>query len=160
MPPGVYERKSTADRFWEKVEIRGKNECWNWTACTIKNGYGHFGFRGKLYTAHRFSWILTNGQIPEGLCICHHCDNPGCVNPAHLFIGTQKDNIQDAINKNRMVGKKGEENNNSSLTEKQVLAIRAEYKLGNITQRELARKHGVGQRTITCIVNRITWKHI
>ena len=146
------------DRFWSKVDKNG--ECWNWIAYKCK-GYGKIRIKDKSWLAPRVSWVLENGIIPEGMCICHHCDNPACVNPAHLFLGTYKDNMRDAVKKGRMADQKGEANGKAKLTEKQVLAIREEYENMVIKNKsKLARKYGVDQTTIHNIVNRITWKHI
>ena len=148
------------DRFWSKVDKKGKDDCWEWTAYKSSGGYGHFRFRGKDRGTHRFSWLLHNGIIPEGLCVLHDCDNPACVNPAHLFLGTHKDNTQDSIKKGRWPDRNGEAAGGSKLTEAQVLSIRAEYKIGNISQRELARKYNVSHDTIWRIVTRKSWRHI
>lgn len=93
-------RKSVSERFWEKVDKSG--ECWVWTASTHHQwGYGHFKFRGKVAQAHRVSWEMHNGPIPEGLLVCHRCDNPPCIRPAHLFLGTDADNATDMVAKRR-----------------------------------------------------------
>ena len=87
-------------RFWAKVDKSG--ECWVWTAALHTTGYGIFGIGGKrVDRAHRISWAIANGPIPEGAHILHHCDNRPCVNPAHLFIGTNQDNVNDCIKKGR-----------------------------------------------------------
>ena len=160
MPTGIYARKKrpVAERFWEKVDKSGI--CWEWLAFKESRGYGSFSVNRKSWKAHRFSWLLHYGEIPEGLFVCHHCDNPSCVNPAHLFLGTAKDNAEDSVKKGRWPNLKGENNNYSKLTEKQVLAIRAEYKTGKITKSALARKYNVSLRTIHRIVIRNTWRHI
>lgn len=90
------------DRFWRKVN---KTEtCWLWTGYIEKRGYGRFGYNYKTIEAHRMSWIIANGEIPEGMIICHECDNPSCVNPDHLFLGTHKDNTWDMVDKGRHGG--------------------------------------------------------
>ena len=91
-------------RFWDKVNIRGKDECWNWAASSRGNEYGCFKYQNKVIDAHRFVWFLTYGYFPEKL-VCHKCDNRKCVNPKHLFLGSYLDNLKDSINKGRDMGK-------------------------------------------------------
>lgn len=91
-------------RFWAKVHKHPGDGCWVWTASVIRSGYGRFGLQGagaRTVGAHRFSFELANGPIPDGMCICHRCDNPKCVRPSHLFLGSFSDNTRDAINKGR-----------------------------------------------------------
>ena len=95
-------RKTLEQRFWEKVDKRGDDECWEWTgAKTRPNAYGYFRVSGSLAVAHRVSYELAYGGIPEDKQICHTCDNPACVNPSHLFVGTHTDNMQDKVAKGR-----------------------------------------------------------
>jgi hypothetical protein len=97
--------KNTEERFWAKVARGASDECWEWTAGKSKQGYGIFVVRPKnAMTAPRFSLQLATGQTGAGLYACHHCDNPGCINPAHLFWGTQADNMRDARVKGRTRG--------------------------------------------------------
>lgn len=90
------------ENFWSKVDKSG--DCWIWTGSRHGFGYGLFGLNGKTRRAHRISYELVNGPIPEGFVLCHTCDNPPCVNPDHLFVGSKADNTHDALRKGRMIG--------------------------------------------------------
>lgn len=94
---------SDKERFWAKVDRRGPDECWPWRAATDRDGYGAFNVRAAMFGAHRVSWKITTGATPTK-CVCHTCDNPRCVNPAHLWLGTHQDNMQDKIAKGRARG--------------------------------------------------------
>lgn len=153
-----YQRGSPEERFWKYVDKKSDNECWNWLGVCNNKGYGKIKINQKDISAHRFSWELHFGKIPKDLYICHHCDNPPCVNPNHLFLGTSKDNIDDMKNKNRQA--KGENNGNSKLTSKQVEEIKRLYYEGKITQIEIAKIFNVAHTTILNINRNKTWKHI
>lgn len=93
-----------ARRFWSKVQKNGEDQCWVWTAKKFRFGYGQFQFRRGSYIAHRISWVIAHGPIPDGMCVLHNCpdgDNPSCVNPSHLWLGTTQDNIRDCVAKGR-----------------------------------------------------------
>lgn len=137
-------------RFWSKVDVGEPGECWEWLAGK-SHGYGAFWIHNKHQRAHRVSWVLTFGPIPRGLCVCHKCDNPGCCNPYHLFLGTPSDNRQDAVQKGRR---------SLGLTEEEVLEIREMYIRGDWTQQLLAEAFGVSSQTISKILRRQTWKQI
>ena len=149
-------------RFWEKVDKSG--DCWEWAAGKVTRGYGAFSANGKQIGAHRFSYELAFGPIEKyGMHVCHHCDNPGCVNPAHLFLGTSQENSDDCKRKGRHShaggGTRGEESPNAKLTEKQVIEIRRDYNDGSSLV-FLAEKNSVSQSAIYGIVTRRNWKHI
>lgn len=93
------DKKNVSIRFWSKVQKT--SGCWEWMARRDKDGYGQFRLKGKMRGAHKASWELTHGSIPDGLWVLHKCDNPSCVRPDHLFLGTAKDNTQDMVSKDR-----------------------------------------------------------
>lgn len=176
MPTGVYVRKPKplADpmpRFWRFV--RKTPSCWVWTGKTDK-GYGKFWVTGRNVTASRFAYERFVGPIPAGLNVCHCCDNPACVRPAHLFLGTVKDNTADAIQKGRFNPEHlkrarkatGAANCQTKLTEDQVRAIRAAYARGVAPRssatslRGLALQYGVTKYAIFSVVHRLTWRHL
>lgn len=149
---------SAAARFWRYVNRRGPNQCWQWLAGCNDQGYGRLRVNGEYVQAHRFSWELHNGPIPEGMMICHTCDFPGCVNPAHLFLGTASDNMQDMVEKGRgrQPRKTGEEHGMAKLTEVDVVGIRKLASLG-VTQRMIARIFGITQGHVSDIVTGKKW---
>lgn len=145
---------STEHRFWVKVNIGNVAECWEWRASCSRDGYGQLqvgGRKGRRVSAHRLSWELHNGKIPDGLHVCHKCDNKLCVNPAHLFLGTNADNMLDW--KKKGLSPKGEKNPMSKLTEDVVREIRRLSESG-WTQRDLIEKFGVSQSSVSNIIHR------
>lgn len=149
--------KSPVDRFWHYVNKT--DYCWLWTGTLqVDRGYGQININNKTIHTHRFSWILHNGSIEHELQVLHKCDVRHCVNPHHLFLGTQEDNIQDMKLKNRsLVGIK---NSASKLTETKVIEIRQRYLTEKISQHNLALHYGISQFTVFSIINRKTWRHI
>lgn len=146
-------------RFWNKV--LKTNTCWQWRAGTFSNGYGQF-FDGKnKIGAHRYSYELAHGVVNKLLKICHTCDNRRCVNPQHLFLGTQKDNMQDMIKKNRKVNAdtSGSKNGRVILNEELVIQIRYLYDLGSSIA-YISRNFKLSETQISRIVKRQSWKHI
>lgn len=147
---------NVADRLWSRVDKDG--ECWNWTGYVTSDGYGRMGYDGRVEGCHRVAYQLVVGPIPEGMCVCHRCDNRRCVNPSHLFLGTNLDNMVDKTNKERQA--RGETHPRAILTEAKVIEMRRIYAAGGIIQAELAKHFGVSPGTVGCIVSRHTWKHL
>lgn len=146
------------ERFWNKVKIGKENECWEWVGHLTVKGYGMFkvGTR-KLSSSHRFSYELHFREIPKGICVLHHCDNRKCVNPKHLFLGTNSDNVADKVKKNRQ--SRGTNNPNSVLTWKQVNQIRKLYSQG-IKNVELSKKFNIDNGRVSRIVHNKLWKEL
>lgn len=153
---GPYRRKDMAERFWAKVDKRGPDECWPWLAALHK-GYGRIGYPGKFggtADAHRYSYELANGPIPDGLEVCHRCDVPACVNPAHLFIGTHAVNVLDMWTKGR--GAVGVRNGHSKLTEELVVAIRS----SGDSLSDWSKRLGVSAGVIREARQGLSWRHV
>ena len=138
-------------RFWKKVDKNGANGCWNWTASSNEKGYGQFKLGLRMVRVHRISWELAFGEIPDELWVLHQCDNPPCVNPAHLFHGTNQDNVDDRQQKGRTPA--GEQHSSHKLSDIQVLEIRRRYAMGTETQSDLAKVFRVDRSQISHIVN-------
>lgn len=147
--------KDLIDKFWDSVDKSG--DCWLWTALLQPAGYGQIHVDGKRLLAHRFSWVLANGEIPAGMFVLHKCDNPPCVNPDHLFLGTQTENMADM--KSKLRGTNGERSTHSVLCAGDVGRIRDMLRCGAL-QREVANWFGVDRTTIGKIKRGVTWHHL
>lgn len=154
-------------RFWLQVNKNGpkyKNlgKCWVYTGCPGSKGHPTIVVKSKSVRAHRYSWEIHNGEIPYNMCVLHHCDNVRCVNPEHLFTGTQDDNMKDMAKKKRGRGKPplGEGNGSAKLTVDKIKSIRKLWKTGKYTQRQLAKMFDVVQPTIHRVVTNYHWSHI
>lgn len=153
------------NRFWSKVNKNGeyskrlKSRCWEWTAYTCSFGYGYMGVGPRTHSAHRISWMIHTGKMPK-LCVLHKCDNPACVRPDHLFLGTRADNAHDMFAKGRSYDRRGEGNPRSKLTEKDVIEIRELYDTGKFTQRQIGKMFGVSDVSISYIIIGKTWKNV
>lgn len=148
--------KTWEESFWSKVKTG--SGCWIWMGAKTPAGYGNFMHKDKWYTAHRFAFENKVGKIPKEMLVCHSCDNPSCVNPKHLWLGTPKDNLQDMVKKNR--GVRGSKHHLAKLTEQDIKKIRELYKTGKYKQVELSRMFNVGNMQISRIVNKKRWKHV
>lgn len=151
---------SVEQRFRPKVDERGPDDCWPWTASKVPDGYGKLNYKGTMLASHRIAWELSNGEIPPGLLVLHACDHPGCCNPAHLFLGTDQDNADDKVRKgrHRPTSFPGESNPCAKLTEVSVLEIRS--LAGTSSQARIAKKFGISQQHVCAIVRGRAWKHV
>lgn len=181
MPKGKYKRINAETRFWQYVDKSG--DCWIWLASKLPQGYGRFSLSGRTVRAHRFAYELNVGPIPNGVLCCHKCDNPSCVRPDHLFLGTHADNSADMVRKGRQVKGdnvpyekrrrgdnhhfrlrpetiiRGSKHHRAKLNEANVLIIRNMLAKGE-SQANLARRFGVNYRTIHLVAHRKIWVHI
>lgn len=149
--------KSREQRFLKKV---GKTPfCWLWRGSKSAGGYGRIMINYRRVRAHRLSWEIYHGDIPPGMFVCHICDNPLCVNPNHLFLGTNKDNVMDMVGKGRQNGggPKGERHGRSVLSNSQAKKIRDLYRSGDYSYRDIAKMFGIGKTTVYQIVKRIRY---
>lgn len=175
--PGACHRKAVSmrehltleERFWSNV-VKADG-CWSWSGSIHPYGYGTLGSRQQRVLAHRLSWMLHNGPIPNGLWVLHRCDNPPCTNPSHLFLGTHQDNMDDMKSKGRgHLGEahglfkhperraRGERHGNTHLAAEDVLEIRR--RAGTEDQRVVAADYGISQTTVSRILNRVVWGHV
>lgn len=156
-------KRTLASRFWSKVTKLDPVSCWQWQGAGDEHGYGRLGHAGRTLLATHVAWYLESGDWPTelGMNVCHSCDNPSCVNPRHLWLGTQKDNGRDMSVKGRAphVPNIGESNGSARLTEPAVREIRRLAE-GGATYTELARRYGVTRTAISSAVRRITWRHV
>lgn len=149
-------------RFWNKVNIETPDKCWEWTGCRTPLGYGILmlpsidGSKRKRIFAHRYSWDIHYGSLPQELSVCHHCDNPPCINPNHLFLGTTADNLRDMALKGR--SQQGEKHHNVKITEATIIEIRRLSE--HMSMPEIAKSLGLQYLYVWHIVRRKKWKHI
>lgn len=148
------------ERFENSFIPEPMSGCWLWIGSVNIHGYGQIHRNGLPARAHRVSWELYRGPIPKGLCVCHHCDTPPCVNPQHLFLGTLSDNTLDMYTKGRghLPSGVGSLNGRAKLTPEQVIEIRALAPI--VSQRRLAARYGVARTTIQWIQNGTNWRSV
>lgn len=144
-------------RFWAKVDKT--KSCWIFTSNHGGTTYGMLSVpKGEEYLAHRISWVIHYGLIPRGLKVLHTCDQPRCVNPLHLFLGTSQDNMDDMVNKGRSL--KGSRHPMTNMSESDVVEIRRLYQETKLSQQAIADMYRINQTAVGFIIRRITWKHI
>jgi hypothetical protein len=141
---------SIIERFWSKVEVRGEDECWEWQGARNSDGYGNMAIsKGKWDKGHRISYLLHYGDIPNGQCVCHTCDNRSCCNPRHLWLGTHLENMDDMTRKKRAWGTK--------LNEEDVRQMRVLVENG-LSQVEVGEMFSISHAQVNRIINRKCWK--
>jgi len=145
---------SDLERFWENIIKRGPNDCWRWLGSITQGGYGRITIQGKTYNVNRLSYYLDKGEDPGDCYVCHTCDTPSCVNPAHLWLGSQSDNMQDCSHKRRIA--KGSRHGISKLTEVEVKEILESKE----THQSIADTYGVSRSNIGLIKSGKRWKHL
>lgn len=154
-------------KFWGRV--RKTDGCWIWTGFQNEHGYGRVRFNGKMTLSNRISWMIHHGDIASKMCVCHRCDNPQCVNPSHLFLGTQVENIADRQAKGRQASgdrsgartrpdlvPRGERSGRTTLKNADVLEIRRLW-AGGHPQKAIAAQFGISRNGVSCIVNGKRW---
>jgi len=158
----TYHAKPLAELLWRRVEKPNKNGCMIWQGKPFNNGYGYVAEyvdkKKRVIGVHCAAYELTYGKIPKGMFVCHHCDNKLCCNPEHLFLGTNRENINDMLKKGRSL--KGIKHHSSKLTEKQVKEIRKKYDGKKRTASYFAKKFNVGTTCIYSVIHKHTWRHI
>lgn len=158
-------RTTREARFWAKVDKSGgENACWLWTASRDQLGYGFFRMTAGefMWRAHRASWVLTNGEILDGVLVCHVCDNPPCVNPKHLYLGDNQTNSNDRVIRNRSTRGRPVHHGELSLhklTLDQVREIRFRYAAGRISQAALGCEYNISQTQVSRIICGKRWQH-
>lgn len=152
---GLKQYRTPEDRFWGRVQKTDADGCWIWTGY-LRNAYGQIEIDGKTIRAHRASWVFHHGEIPAGMIVCHRCDNPPCVNPKHLFLGTHASNMADKVSKGRQA--RGKKLGIAKLSMTHAQTIRKIYKNGKMSMYAIAQHFGVSHKTISNIVRNLIWK--
>jgi hypothetical protein len=148
------------NRYWSKVAITANPEkCWEWLGGKRRRGYGRFSYKHADFISTRIAYFLHNKIDPIGKAVLHKCDNPSCVNPNHLFLGTNKENTYDMMEKKRGIQPVGIRHGQAKLTDEKVIEIRKKY-LNGICNKELSKEYNVSRSAITKIINNKTWTHV
>ena len=150
----------TPEQFLARVEPDANSGCWLWAYGATSDGYGTAQHGKKTLLAHRVSWMLHHGEIPAGHSVCHKCDTPACVNPAHLFTATQAENMADMRAKGRADRKHGARNGRAKLSNDQAMEILTLSKMGLFSKSEIARSYGVAPSSVARVINGETFSHL
>jgi hypothetical protein len=158
--------QSLSERFWSKVSVSGPGDCWPWRASRSRKGYGRINIDRRSHNAHRVAWLLANGAVPDDRMVCHHCDNPPCCNPAHLFLGEAADNTADMMQKGRHRTRvpdllaRGERFPQARLTNDGVAEARRLRAEGHLSIEQIAQRFGVSVATMASALRGDTWSHV
>lgn len=144
------------ERFLSRVDKKSESECWIWAGRTNPDGYGQFDCRNSTVPSHRYMWSMLNGEIPQGMVICHRCDNPKCVNPSHLFLGTVQDNVRDRDMKGRQADHAGTKNGRAVLDENGAIKVK-ELRKSGLTYKDISTEMGVSVGCVSHILNGRHW---
>lgn len=154
------QRASSFVRFMSFVAVpENRTDCWVWQGNRVRGLYGHFSEGSSTFKAHRWIYECLHGAIPDGQVVRHHCDNPGCVNPEHLALGTPSQNVMDAVTRGRWADRRGEKHPLAQLDAEKVRAIRALSACGN-TQHRIATQFGISRQQVGKIIRRENWGHV
>lgn len=148
--------RMSEEQFWSRASRVG--ECWIWQGSLTTNGYGRLLVKGRWLGTHKIAFLLSHGSVPDGLEVCHTCDNRACIRPDHLFLGTHRENMQDMKTKGRSTY--GTKHFNAQLTEDDIRQIRALYVPWKVTCRQLGEMFGTSYKNISRIVRREAWAHV
>lgn len=151
-------RPNTEETFWSRVQ-QGDG-CWMWQGGRFTRGYGEFRYHKRNWLAHRLAWTFVHGPVPDGLFVCHHCDEPACCRPAHLFLGTPADNSADMAGKGRSISLPGTRSPSARFSADQVRAMRERYAKGGTSHHALAQEHGVTAMAIWRMVTGRTYRDV
>jgi len=149
----------TEAAFWQLVEAGQPGECWRWRGTKNPKGYSNqieIAGRGEQRRAHVWAYVLLLGDVPEGQCVCHNCDNRECVNPLHMFLGSRSENHADMVSKGRHAC--GEKNGAARLAKVVALQIRERYERGGVTQKQLAEEFGISRAQVSNITRGHQWR--